>query len=354
MKSPNKNKRYLIAAASIFFIAAVVVFFVIKHQPYSYKETGVPAHVELSPRLQKLFAKTKTVCFGRYVLDVPEEAQLIFGSFDIGASWKLYSEQAPELKKLVDQYRAKLLSNNPGVEILHDGIGPTENSWQIRSFEDKFAKQLELQGIDTFVVAAPHVFLIKRGTARSRGETVDTVQADNLYLSQNLRARDNAEIPKDPGVCIDSGFVADSSGKFQEIFEAGIHMPSIPDVSFSVSSNKLASVTDGNGASLLESIAEKKKQDGSKYPNLTVLREGARHVANWQGEESLVYRQDGVHDFAWEFVGKRTTELPASIDAKMYTKVAANKIGAANAASLTDDEAVAFWDKLLSSLRFRM
>jgi hypothetical protein len=38
----------------------------------------------------------------------------------------------------------------------------------------------------------------------------------------------------------------------------------------------------------------------------------------------------------------------------MFTKVEHNMVGAAKAASLSDDEAVALWDKLLSGLKFRV
>ncbi len=38
----------------------------------------------------------------------------------------------------------------------------------------------------------------------------------------------------------------------------------------------------------------------------------------------------------------------------MFTKVKHNLVGAANKASVTDDEAVALWDKLLSGLKFRV
>ncbi|MEM5430594.1 T6SS immunity protein Tli4 family protein [Cupriavidus oxalaticus] len=174
-------------------------------------------------------------------------------------------------------------------------------------------------------------------------------------LLAGIRARDNADIPTAPGACIDHGFVADASGTFQEIFGAGIHLPSFPDVSFSVDSNKRATVDDTNGVGLLASIAEQKKNLGARYPKLTTLREGKRTVGVWQGEESLVRRADGTHDFEWEAVGKeRSTLHPAWINAKMFSKVAANRIGAADTASLSDDEAIALWNRLLDGVRFRV
>ncbi|MDT4837665.1 hypothetical protein FQZ97_714040 [compost metagenome] len=303
----------------------------------------MPKPVELSPRLQALFGKTKLVCFGRYVLEVPVEAELIFGPQDFPARIVTHVGAAGQAKEMAEGYRRKELERDDTAEVTYFGLGPTNNSFEIRSYEDETAKRYKLEGHYTFVVAGKHLFEWASGGPKVAG------------LVKGLRARDNAEIPNDPGVCIDHGFIGDSSGIHQEILQAGIAIPSLPDISFSVDSNKLASVEGANGEGLLASIAAQKADLGELYPKLTTLREGSRIVSVWQGEESLVRRVDGTHDFEWEAVGKeRTTLHPSSIGAKMYTKVAANRIGAADEASLSDDEAVALWDRLLGGLRFRV
>ncbi|WP_454763848.1 T6SS immunity protein Tli4 family protein [Cupriavidus campinensis] len=302
----------------------------------------MPDQVQLSPRVQALFAKTKQVCFGRYVLDVPAEADLIFGSHYFPAEIITHLGAADQLDKRSDAYRTNVLSESDTAEITYFGHGPTSNSMQIRYFRSDTAKEYGNERGYTYVAAGPHLF--EWAGARIVAP-----------LMGGLRARDNAEIPKEPGVCIDHGFIADSTGTYQEIFHAGIALPSFPDVSFSVDSNKRASVTNGNGEGLLAGISAQRKLLGALYPELATLREGKRIVGVWHGEESLVRRKDGTHEFEWEAVGKeRSTLHPAWINAKMYTKVAANRIGAADLASLSDDEAVALWDKLLDGVRFRV
>ncbi len=145
---------------------------------------------------------------------------------------------------------------------------------------------------------------------------------------------------------------------------AGIRFPSLPDITFSVSSNK-----DAYGdypkeefekeqrlkLSLLARIDAAKAEQPGSYPSRTVLREGKRIVQHWHGEESLIKRKDGTHDFEWAFVGTpRDVANPSEFNAVMYSKVQHNTIGAAQAASLSDDEAVALFDKLLSGLKFRV
>lgn len=309
-------------------------------QSFAYPENKMSEPVALSPRLQTLFAKTKPVCFGRYVMEVPAEAKLLWGFQDFPGEIVTHVGAAGRLMEMAETYRAAQLAKDKTAEITYFGRGPTEHSVQVRWFPSDVAKQYGAEGTYTFVTAGPHLYEWSGGRK-------------NPELIRALRARDNAEIPTAPGVCIDHGFVADASGSYQEIFGAGIRLPSLPDVSFSVDSNKLASVDGEPG--LLTSIAEQRKYLGSRYPKLTTLREGKRTVGVWQGEESLVRRADGTHDFEWEAVGReRTTLHPAVIGAKMYTKVAANRIGAADQASLTDEEAVALWDRLLDGVRFRV
>ena len=311
-------------------------------QSFALPENRMSEPVAMPPRLQAIFAKTKSVCFGRYVMEVPAEADMRWGWQEFPSKIVPHIEGAGQLKAMAEAYRSRIITANRTAEITYFGPGPTSTSLQVRSFENLNAKVYGDEDAYTFVTAGPHLY------EWSGARTISK-------LVLQLRSRDNSEVPTAPGVCIDHGFVADASGDFQEIFGAGIRLPSIPDVSFSVDSNKKASVDGTNGAGLLASINRQKKYLGSRYPKLTTLREGKRTVGVWHGEESLVRRKDGTHDFQWEAVGmERSTLHPARIGAKMYTKVAANRIGAADRASLTDDEAIALWDRLLDAVRFRV
>lgn len=354
----NFKKSYIYAALAILAVA-VGAYVVVNHQPYTYKETGVPAQVELSPRLQKLFAKTKTVCFGRYVLDVPEEAQLVFGYQEFPAKITTHKDAVGREKDLAEAFRTKFQGEHPKAEFTYADVGPVPNSWQLHFFGSPYLKKVGAEGIRNFVTAGKDVFEFGWGSGDE--ETLDQVMKGTTYIAHNLRARDNAEIPQEPGVCIDEGFIADNSGKFQEIFGAGIHIPSIPDVSFSIMSNKDASTEGPNGVGLAARHEEAMKEQGIVFPavsDMARLRIGKRIANGWNGEEVLLRHngKDGAfaHEFMWAFVGT-TGELtkPASVDIQLDTGVGANT-KLATKSSLTDDEAVALWDKLLSGLRFRL
>ena len=73
--------KYLIKCVAVFGTAlAIVISFAKSSQSYAYKESAVRAPLKLSARLENLFKQTKILCFGRYALEVPREAQLIIGS----------------------------------------------------------------------------------------------------------------------------------------------------------------------------------------------------------------------------------------------------------------------------------
>jgi hypothetical protein len=351
-------KRRLILTGLAGFIAAAGLYLVLHHQAYSYEDTGVPTQTEMSPRLEKLFAKTKAICFGRYVLDVPEEAQLILGYQEMPAKIITHENAAGKEKDLVEGFRKKKLIERPEAEFTSLLPGPVPNSLLLRYFASPYLKSVGGEGIRSFVPAGNHVFEFGWGSGDE--ESADKIISQSADIARNLRARDNAEVPKGPGVCIDLGFIAETTGKFQEIFSAGVHFPSLPDVNFSVMSNKNASTDGPNGVGIIARHEAAMRDQGVVFPTdaeLSRLRIGKHIVNGWNGEEVLLRHngKDGVmiHEFMWEVIGK-TGELrhPASVDINLDTGVDANTKYATKG-SLTDDEAVALWDKLLASLRFR-
>lgn len=320
----------------------------------------MPDTVPSSSRLKALFAETKLVCFGRYALEVPKEGQLIIGKASIPDDIEVFDGDFEAARARVSTDVERIKSENDSAEFTYNGVGPIENSWQIRYYESRSAKEVGLHFFTTYVTKDRNTFVL--GDSVGQGETESQVIERQAELAKKLRLRGPDDVPVEPGFCVKNGFVADRVYARQEMTNAGIYLPSLPDVTFSISSNKDA-YADYTPAefeakreklSLLARIAQAKKSQGIAYPSRTLLREGKRDVQHWHGEESLIRRNDGVHDFEWAFVGTpKDVANPSEFSVHMYTKVAHNKVGAAKASSLSDDEAVALWDKLLSGLKFR-
>jgi hypothetical protein len=347
-----------IRVAAITFIAFLTLLFLFNYQKYSYKEQGVPNRIEPSRKLSELFSKTKDVCFGRYILTVPAEAHLVFGYQEFPGKIITHKNAAGQAKHLADAYIVKLKQEDDDTEVVYLGPGAIPSSLQIRFFAGAFLKREGAQGIRNFDQIGDHVF--EYGWGSGDEESAKQIMKRMAEISRNLRVRDNAEVPKEPGVCIDEGFIADNISNDQEIFSAGISMPSIPDVRFSIMSNKNASTEGPNGVGLIERHKGAMTAQGVVFPvfaGMARLRMG-RHTANtWDGEEVLL-RHNGeegaiAHEFLWAFVGKTGDRArPASVDIRLDTGVA-DDTKFATRGSLSDDEAVALWDKFLSGLRFR-
>lgn len=329
---------------------------------YTYMENAMPEPVALSPRLKNLFKETKLVCFGRYALTVPKEAQTIWGGASFPSKIYIFKGDKNAAEEFADREISKLKSASDDAEVTYNDRGPIEDSWQIRYYQDKAAKRFKLFFLNTYINKGDLVFLL-RGAIED-GQTEEQAVALESSRAKSLRLRTEDDVPSQEGYCIEHGFMMSSFYGDQEIVNVGIYLPSLPDITFSISSNKDAYADypkedfekkKTKELSLLARIREAQEDQGFRYPSRTVFREGKHSVNHWNGEESLIKRKDGTHDFEWALIGTpKDVANPSELSVQMYTKVEDNVVGAAKSASLSDDEAVALWDKLLSGLKFRV
>lgn len=305
-----------------------------------------------NPRIERLFEHTKLLCFGRYVLTAPVDSRLAFGR-----DFPTLPNHAKNIEKVMEAERAKILKADKTAEITYFGNGPAPSTWLIRSYENVSAKELKLEGFDVYYVVGPHIFVGGGATAKSSNTTADSILQRTVDIAKNLRVREPDEVPTEEGLCHEFGFRRLDGSKGNLLTQVGLHMAALPDVVFSVESNQTINAKfSGNSDGLLKLIADQKRETGSRYPKLTTLREGKKKIHGWDGEESLVRRPDGTHDFEWMFIGENggSVARPGNLDVTMRTKVQADRIGAAAASSLNDQEAIALWDKLLDGLKFRV
>ncbi|MEN3109822.1 T6SS immunity protein Tli4 family protein [Uliginosibacterium paludis] len=316
-----------------------------------------------SQKIDDLFAKTKPVCFGRFVMDVPANADLIFWGQAFGPNIETIPNGSKAIKGLSEEEKTELEAvkhqEEPGSLLRSATDGPTPGSKVLQFRENDTATRV--MRIWGYFNVPPHGFVYKGATAPSEGRTVETEMQTLTYVATNLRARKLDEVPTEPGVCLDLGFIKDDIGKFQEIFNIGLCFPSLPDVSFSISTNKDAR----RDTSFEARRNEAKKAALLSAPLATLfgkvksLREGKHDVYKWKGDEALFRRpldddQKGAwHEFQFEYAGVRYDHHNPGWEAALFTGVKGNTAGA-QASSLTDDEAIALWDRLLSTLRLRV
>jgi hypothetical protein len=302
-------------------------------------ENKTVERVAMSPRLQTLFAKTKLVCFGRYAMEIPEEATL---------SWRhppMFPKaiatrvgQASRLREIAERYRTEL-KERAMPEVTYFGPGATTNSLELRWFNNRYSKQRDPEQVRTLIATGPNLF--------------DWLYDRNGLAPpiRSIRARDDTEIPTSPGFCIDKGFIADASGKYQEALNVKIDLPSFfANFSFEVTSNKFTGL---HGASEEERQALTERQETDNWtidPDIPNLQVRGRQVGPWRGVESLHRREDGAFFLEWQsFSTKPSTLHPSWLNVDMNVQPPD-----ARRASLSGDEAIALWNRLLDSMRFRV
>lgn len=314
------------------------------------------------PRIDKLFEKTRPVCFGRFVMDVPISARVVDGPQTFGGRIKSISNGASTLQGLVSKRVTELQAikhEEVAGSLLRDAVdGPTQGSKTVISWAS--ASATYLTDVRGYLRVPPHGFIYEGGVGSLGKRSLDDETSGLSYIATHLRVRDPAEVPQEPGVCLDVGFIADDTGKFQEIFGIGLRFPELPDASFSISTNKDAQQGDSFESRRSEArrAALMVPELATAFAKIKTLREGKHRVQQGNGSEALFSRpldnaQGHWHEFQFEYAGKRFDHRNPSWDAALFTGVARDQAGSV-ASGLSDEEAIALWDKLVASVRVRV
>ncbi|WP_145964376.1 T6SS immunity protein Tli4 family protein [Chromobacterium phragmitis] len=326
-------------------------------------------------KIESLFLETKPVCFGRYLINVPKSAQVIWGPTDIDYQIVSYPGQGGkiplEIRSKIKEIEEEKHSTEPSMLI---GVfdGPNSDSKIVvgySSFSSDGFAQLHSYirlGNNGYVQSTPKALLAVSDSSAPMGIRDDKTLYKKYVLTMQdvasrLRVRGEGEIPNESGVCIEAGFLKGDTKKYQERISIGFRFPEYPDVSFSLSSFKTDQYDETN--TLDWALTQGKEQSqlqgkGLLWDKIDTLQKGPRIIAGWEGDEILSrLPEDGStpshHQFRFNYAGKPTFDpLHPVAEITMNTGVSGNTVGEVHP-SLTDDEAVALWNKLTSAIRVR-
>ena len=306
--------------------------------------------------IDSLFEKPKLMCFGRYAVELPRETEQVMGFGNIDGGFKLFTASGPRgAEEVLDRrWKQALLTDRRSLRLSENKSGPVKGASYFWFYDGSLSQEEDLRMLDGALAVGPKVYLYKAMASPRDGLTPKLIFSNMTALMRGMRAWNGIEVPREPGVCIDGAFIHEPTQRFQEIMSSGFYFPSLPDVSFSVMSNKNASVDGDNGHGLLRRVDEARREQ-MFYP-YTFLRRGKRTLHGlWDGEEVLARRSDGALIFDWELVGEPGNPArPSWFEMGFRTRVANNQVGAAETTSISDEQAVALWDRLLDNVKFRV
>ncbi|MCR6479984.1 T6SS immunity protein Tli4 family protein [Variovorax sp. ZS18.2.2] len=330
------------------------------------KPWKTPNMTTLSPRIQPLFEKTKTVCFGRFLIDVPAATEIVWGSVSVPLGVVIAKGDASKLDQMVIRYETELKAavrfpRTKGVNQYIETIGgPMKDQKTVVGYEGFDGSGLRIY---SYLAMGPDLVQLdalpmEKNKARAIGTLND--------MASRLRPRNEDEVPAEPGMCIEHAFLSDSptdGPSKQDLIQIGFRLKEFPDVHLSI---QLSPPTPAFGESntFKYQMEKAKKQDPTSYFKQKYLREGSgRRIHEWSdGYEALTRTPDEAsskshHAFIMDFQGVAGDALKPYADIQLSSGVSGSGLGRDGAGSakpsITDEEALAIWDKITSTIRVR-
>ncbi|MDN4061381.1 T6SS immunity protein Tli4 family protein [Massilia sp. YIM B02769] len=344
-------------------LAAVLILNACNRSP---KEWKTPNMTPPTPRLQAMFEKTKAVCFGRFMVDVPASATVAWGEVAVPLGVNVYPNGTAEVKTLAQKFIDELMSdkaiNQNDVPLLisvHE-VNQPEGKIVVGYEDFEAINGLKINGY--FTLNNDGVVIDSRPLRPRK----DQVIADITSIARRLQQRAENEIPAEPGNCIEYAFLPDNPAPGEEppveLIRIGFRLKEFPDTHLSVFVGP-SNPHYEESHSLEWRLTQLEKNQKAQDPNNPLiktkdLRRGERQIHGWlNGFEALSRTPEqaeihSIHDFAMDFRGVPSDPLKPYVEIQMQTGVADNVAGATKA-SLTDEEAIAVWDKITSTIRVR-
>ena len=355
----NLTDQSCMTIALIFVIALAVAC------GYPSGGTSKVTEVAPQPRIERVFEKTKTICIGRFLIDIPLDSQVVYGPADIPFSLDIYKGKGAEMDAVIrdrlveiDEERkyaeGRLLNKEAIIGMVIDGEMPGQKIvFGVSQRSGVFYR------VQSFLRLGDDIFVQElNAIGKKEAYEKDIGRLNSMALL--LRPRDELEIPKDSGVCVENGFVSAPPKGTREYVTLGVRLSQFPDVHFSLATTSTKNKDPSDALEPRMKEAEKNARIlglSDWYSRIKILRRGPREIAGWKGFEVLArlppQKTEGQsHELRYLSQGEPKNPLLPMLEFELRTGVRGNDVGGA-APSLRDEEAVALWDKLTGSIRLR-
>jgi len=304
----------------------------------------------------------KTVCVGRYLVDVPVQAEVslsgaMLGGFDVSTREEEEAEfrtriaaRETELKSSVDPARSGGLIESRELRV-PNMLARTFVFGRTRShgFDGERKVTSEYASVETHAHMRGLSFLL----SMQYGDDTDVKLSEALLARVQIRKKD--EIPTVPGFCVSRAVFAEPLPTHNsEHLVMHLGLPGHPDLAlalFSVAGAK-------SGAGILSRTAEvDAATSADELLRVTKLRAGKRSINGLEGEEVLErvreYNFATTYGFNWETRGSDADPLKPYLSLELQTGIGGRPGAKPVDTSLHEDALLSLWDSIASSIRVR-
>ncbi|BBN56209.1 hypothetical protein TRE132_43340 [Pseudomonas chlororaphis subsp. aurantiaca] len=291
-----------------------------------------------------------THCFGRFLIDLPPQAEIRAGYYLWGDDIEVLDDTPAALAARINQREQELKSQQ------HDSKGSMflrrldfgAGASGLLSWSSEVSSEIYL--LDTYLVSQPAWRAYKWTGKVSADRELRAIEISTT-LARNFRSREPNEIPTESGFCIDRAYIAGSN--FQtERFDLGVTFPDYPGAHFEFTSS-----TGAEEDRLLDRVSGFLAGAVRMALGIETLRKRERGGAVPADEYLLTSTDKGqrIYTFAWEAQGKDDSitepNISAALGVRERSSDSSGKLPAPPFKS--DKEALAFWDTIIGSVRLR-
>jgi hypothetical protein len=309
--------------------------------------------------------KMKTICVGRYLVDVPSQAEVsLSGEMVAGFTIETVEENEDAFRKRMVAREAEITARGTSTDPELPGglveardlrtvgmIGRTFVYGRVRTYGFEEGRRVNVEWVS--VESHAHLDNLSFTLSMKYASEAKARLAEELLARVRLRGVD--EIPPVPGFCIWRGIFTEPLPEHKtEHIELHLGLPGHPDMGLAFSSMPGDSKSQGLLARVADTDAE---STADEMLRVSKLRSGQRAINGIDGEEVLERVRElnftTGYSFMWEARGVKDDPLQAYLLLNMETGTNPRSGGKPVDSSLHEDAVLALWDSISSSIRLR-
>ena len=310
-------------------------------------------------------AKKKTLCVGRYLVDVPAEADVSFSGsmldgFDIVAN----KESESAFRQRIGEREAEIAARRAGANADSEGgmetardlsipgmVGRTFIYGRSRGYLMEGERRVDLEWVS--VEAHAHMNGMSFSLVAEFAEEASAEEGEVLLA--HLRLRDDDEVPIAAGFCVPGAlFVDPLPAHKNEHVVMNLGLTGHPDLSFKLTS--MGGTLPGPGLLARAARADATMRAEDRFL-MSKLREGKRSIGGIDGEELLLRAREfnltTTYGFNWEAPGAVGDPKLPLLSMELRTGISERSGGKPVDSSLHEDALLALWDSIAPSIRPR-